>query len=146
MKGYKLGRKNQWQEAVFYLKKASHLADIPDWIFLNLGIAYEHYGNYQATISIYKNFSNNHHKEKPDKNNISRSEKLESIIPPPPEEIEILYEFVMLGSMRKIQERAVYLEELDQKYIPFAQHLKNLAQEFRDKEITDFVEKYLYQD
>ena len=85
-------------------------------------------------------------KEKPDKNNISRSEELESIIPPPPEEIEILYEFVMLGSMRKIQERAVYLEELDQKYIPFAQHLKNLAQEFRDKEITTFVEKYLYKD
>nr|WP_293104339.1 ATP-binding protein [Okeania sp. SIO2F4] len=84
--------------------------------------------------------------EKLDTNNISLSEKLESIIPPPPEEIEILYEFVMLGSMRKFQERAVYLEELDKKYIPFAQHLKNLALEFRDKEITDFVEKYLYQD
>ncbi|NEQ41385.1 MAG: response regulator [Okeania sp. SIO3I5] len=84
--------------------------------------------------------------EELDRNNISLSEKLESIIPPPPEEMEILYEFAMLGSMRKIQERAAYLEELDQKYIPFAQHLKNLAQEFRDKEITDFVEKYLYQD
>ncbi|MGD1807434.1 ATP-binding protein [Dapis sp. BLCC M126] len=84
--------------------------------------------------------------EKLDTNSISLSEKLESIIPPPLEEMEILYEFVMLGSMRKIQERAAYLEELDQKYIPFAQHLKNLAQEFRDKEITAFVEKYLYQD
>ncbi|MEM1169770.1 MAG: ATP-binding protein [Cyanobacteria bacterium P01_H01_bin.35] len=84
--------------------------------------------------------------EKLDTNSISLSEKLESIIPPPPEEMEILYEFVMLGSMRKIQERAAYIEELDDKYIPFAQHLKNLAQEFRDQEITAFVEKYLYQD
>lgn len=85
-------------------------------------------------------------KEQADQNNISLSEKLESIIPPPPEEMEILYEFVMLGSMRKIQERAAYLEELDEKYILFAQHLKNLAQEFRDQEITAFVEKYLYKD
>lgn len=60
--------------------------------------------------------------------------------------MEILYEFVMLGNIRKIQERAAYIEQLDQKYIPLAQHLKNLAQEFRDKEITAFVEKYLYQD
>ncbi len=47
----------------FYLKKASHLADIPDWIFFNLGIAYKHHGNYQTAISIYKNFSKNHHNE-----------------------------------------------------------------------------------
>ncbi|NEQ38296.1 MAG: tetratricopeptide repeat protein, partial [Okeania sp. SIO3I5] len=62
-KGWKLGCKNQWQESIIFLEKASHLADLPDWIFLNLGIAYEHQGNYQAAISIYKNISTNHQNE-----------------------------------------------------------------------------------
>ena len=51
-KGWKLGCKNQWQEAIIYLEKATHLADIKSWIFLNLGIAYEHQGNYQTAIQI----------------------------------------------------------------------------------------------
>jgi CheY-like chemotaxis protein len=61
---------------------------------------------------------------------------------PPLEEMEILYELAMLGSMRKIQERAVYLEELDQKYNLFAQQLKTLAQKFKDEEIIALVEKH----
>lgn len=70
--------------------------------------------------------------------------KLTELVIPPSTEMEILYELAMLGSMRKIQERATYLEELDQKYIPFAQQLKTLAQEFRDEEIVDLVEKHLH--
>ncbi len=62
---------------------------------------------------------------------------------PPVEELKRLYELVMLGSMRKIQERATYLEEQDQKYIPFAQTLKTLAQNFQDEKIIAFVEQYL---
>ncbi|MEL7035646.1 MAG: ATP-binding protein [Cyanobacteria bacterium J06592_8] len=63
---------------------------------------------------------------------------------PPVEEIEVLYELAMLGSMRRIQERATYLEELDQKYSPFCQKLKILAQEFKDEEIIALVEKCLH--
>jgi signal transduction histidine kinase/response regulator RpfG family c-di-GMP phosphodiesterase len=62
---------------------------------------------------------------------------------PPLEEMEVLYELAMIGSMRKIQEQATYLEELDQKYIPFAQQLKTLAQEFKDEEIISWVESHL---
>ncbi|MDY7023747.1 MAG: hypothetical protein SWJ54_20765, partial [Cyanobacteriota bacterium] len=63
---------------------------------------------------------------------------------PPLKELEILYELAMFGNMRKIKERATYLEGLDQKYIPFCQKLKILAQEFKDQEIVALVEKYLY--
>lgn len=63
---------------------------------------------------------------------------------PPLEEIEILYELAMLGSMRRICERATYLEELDQKYIPFANNLKELAQDFQEKAIVALVGKYLH--
>ncbi|MGB3535299.1 MAG: PhnD/SsuA/transferrin family substrate-binding protein [Microcoleaceae cyanobacterium] len=66
---------------------------------------------------------------------------IQSIVIPPIEEMEVLYNFAMLGNMRKIQERAIYLEELDQKYRPFAQQLKTLAQEFKDSEIVSWIER-----
>ncbi|MDJ0557035.1 MAG: protein kinase [Microcoleaceae cyanobacterium MO_207.B10] len=62
-KGWRLGCKNQWQEAINCLEKASHLPEVSVWIFLNLGIAYEHLGNYQAAIQIYKNISTNYQNE-----------------------------------------------------------------------------------
>ncbi|MDY7023329.1 MAG: response regulator, partial [Cyanobacteriota bacterium] len=62
---------------------------------------------------------------------------------PPVSEMEILYDLAMLGSMRKIQEQATYLEELDPKYSSFAQKLKTLAQEFKDEEIITLIESYL---
>lgn len=66
-----------------------------------------------------------------------------NLIVPPPEEIEILYELAMLGSMKKIRERAIYLEELDQQYLPFTDKLKDLTQDFQEKEIVKLIEKYL---
>lgn len=65
------------------------------------------------------------------------------LVPPPPAEVEILYELAMLGSMKKICERAIYLEELDQKYIPLARKLKELSQGFQEKAIINLVEQYL---
>ena len=64
-------------------------------------------------------------------------------IAPPQAEMEILYNLAMLGSMRKICDRANYLEELDTKYIPFAHTLKELAGGFQEKAIVAFVKKYL---
>jgi signal transduction histidine kinase/response regulator RpfG family c-di-GMP phosphodiesterase len=74
----------------------------------------------------------------------SENQTTQSLEIPPVEEMEVLYELAMLGSMRKIQERAIYLEELDQKYSPFAQQLKALSQEFKDEEIIAMIEKYLH--
>ena len=66
-----------------------------------------------------------------------------TLVAPPPEEIAILYELAMLGSMKKIRERAIYLEELDEKYLPIATKLKNLAQGFQEKAILNLIEQYL---
>ncbi len=62
---------------------------------------------------------------------------------PPAEELEILYELAMLGSMKKIRERAVYLEKLDEQFAPLAAQLKNLANTFQEKAIIDLVEQHL---
>ena len=62
---------------------------------------------------------------------------------PPTEEIEVLYELAMLGSMKKIRERAIYLQEIDDKYLAFTNKLQELAQEFQEKAIVNLVEQYL---
>ncbi len=67
-----------------------------------------------------------------------------SAVIPPFEELEVLYKLALLGSMRKIQERATYLENLNQNYVPFAQQLKSLAQDFQDEEIVNLIEKYIH--
>ena len=67
----------------------------------------------------------------------------QSLVAPPPEEMEILYELAMLGSMKKIRERAMHLEQLDEQYAPLAAKLKNLAQSFQEKAIVNLIEQYL---
>ncbi|MDJ0903107.1 MAG: ATP-binding protein [Xenococcus sp. MO_188.B8] len=69
-----------------------------------------------------------------------------TLIAPPPEEMAILYKLAMLGSMKKIRERAIYLEELDEQYAPLAAKLKDLAQGFQEKAIVNLVEQYLTQE
>ena len=69
----------------------------------------------------------------------------QTLIVPSPEEIEILYELAMLGSMKKIRERAIYLAELDEKYAPLAAKLQDLAQGFQEKAIVNLVEQYITQ-
>ena len=67
----------------------------------------------------------------------------QELIVPSQEEMEILYELAMLGSMKKIRDRAVYLEELDAKYIPFAERIKDLARGFKEKAIVALVQQHL---
>jgi signal transduction histidine kinase/CheY-like chemotaxis protein len=75
----------------------------------------------------------------------SESASEQKLVLPPAEEMEILYELAKLGSMRKIRERATYLEELDERYHPFANKLKDLAQGFQEKAIVALIEKYLHE-
>jgi hypothetical protein len=49
---------------------------------------------------------------------------------PPAEKMEILSKLAMLGSIRQICQRAVDLESLDGKHIPFAHQIKYFAQNF----------------
>ena len=70
-------------------------------------------------------------------------ERNQTLVVPPKEEMENLYELAMLGSMKKIKERAAYLEELDEQYAPLAAQLKELAEGFQEKEIVSLIEQYL---
>jgi signal transduction histidine kinase/DNA-binding NarL/FixJ family response regulator len=72
-----------------------------------------------------------------------QAEAEESLVPPPPEEMDILYDLAMRGNMRRLRERADYLEQLDKKFIPFACKLRQLARNFEDEQILALVEQYM---
>ncbi len=72
------------------------------------------------------------------------TESIGEIVSPPEADLEILYELALMGKMRKIQEQATRLEELDEKYIPYAHKLRGLAKEFEDEQILALLEKYKY--
>ncbi|NEP02588.1 MAG: PAS domain S-box protein [Symploca sp. SIO2E9] len=62
---------------------------------------------------------------------------------PPPEVLTTLHELAMMGDIRGIQEQAQLIVELDEKFVPFAQQLLQLAKGFQEKQILEFVRKYV---
>ena len=61
---------------------------------------------------------------------------------PSKEEMEKLYVLAMMGNMRDIRERATYLTELDVCYVPFADKLRSMAEEFQSEAIVAMIETY----
>src|SRR5205814_6535098 len=49
------------------------------------------------------------------------------LTPPPPEEIEILHSLALSGNMRGLRARSAHLASVDQRYRPFADKLRRLA-------------------
>ena len=66
----------------------------------------------------------------------------EPILAPSAQEIAVLLDLAKRGDLRGIIERAAHLEVLDRKWIPFATHLRQLAKQFEDEKIMEFVNQY----
>ncbi|MCL1465545.1 hybrid sensor histidine kinase/response regulator [Argonema galeatum] len=66
----------------------------------------------------------------------------EEIIPPPGEELTILFDLAMSGDMGGIQERADQLQQLAPQYVPFANRLSQLAKDFEEEKILELVQQY----
>ncbi|NEO44818.1 MAG: PAS domain S-box protein [Moorea sp. SIO4A3] len=75
----------------------------------------------------------------------TKGEKAEDVMPvaPSPEKISVLYELAIMGDIRGIQEEANLIEQLDHKFIPFAQKLRKLSKGFQERQILEFVGKYM---
>jgi len=65
----------------------------------------------------------------------------DKMVPPPPEEIEILFDLVMEGDMRGIRKRTELLEKQPE-FIPFAHKLQSLAKGFKEKQIVTLLEQF----
>lgn len=75
----------------------------------------------------------------------TKEEKAEEVMPvaPSPEKISVLYELAIMGDIRGIQEEANLIEQLDDKFIPFAENLRQLSKGFQERQIMEFVGKYM---
>jgi signal transduction histidine kinase/CheY-like chemotaxis protein/streptogramin lyase len=62
---------------------------------------------------------------------------------PPREEMQVLYQMALEGSMRDIARRAAHLSGLDERYRPFAEQLLSLANQFQSQAILRLVEQHL---
>ena len=72
---------------------------------------------------------------------VTNRPSVDQLVLPPRAELEILYELSLMGKMIRIQERADYLFQLGEQFIPFAEHLRTLAQDFEDEKITTLVQE-----
>jgi signal transduction histidine kinase/CheY-like chemotaxis protein len=63
-------------------------------------------------------------------------------VPPPSEELAILFELAMEGDMRGIKKRASHIEQMAPKFIQFARKLQTLAKSFKDQEILALIEQF----
>ena len=58
---------------------------------------------------------------------------------PPLEALQRLHGLARTGDMRKIREQAQGLEQADPRFAAFAQHLRDLAQQFRSQAVSEFI-------
>ncbi len=69
--------------------------------------------------------------------------KIQNLMPPPPEEIVVLFDLSMKGNIPGIRKRAIQIAQMDKKYKPFADKLQQLAKAYAEDEILALVEQYM---
>jgi predicted ATPase/signal transduction histidine kinase/CheY-like chemotaxis protein len=63
-------------------------------------------------------------------------------IAPPAEEIAILLDLARKGDLRAIIKRAENLQELNEQWLAFATHVRQLAKSFKGKQLREFLKQY----
>ncbi|BCL34855.1 hybrid sensor histidine kinase/response regulator [Nostoc sp. MS1] len=64
------------------------------------------------------------------------------LIAPSTDDLAILLDLAMRGNLRGITHVITKLEELDEKLVPFANHLRQLVKGFKGKQIVEFLKKF----
>jgi len=64
------------------------------------------------------------------------------LIAPPAPEVAALLDLAKRGDLRGMVKRAAQLEELDRQWVPFVTHLRQLAKEFKGKQIREFLKQF----
>jgi PAS domain S-box-containing protein len=66
----------------------------------------------------------------------------QAIVPPPKHVLEQYKKLVMAGRVTEIQRQLKILVHNDPKYIPFSEHIKQLAYDFRNDDIQSFIDQF----
>ncbi|MCB9101650.1 MAG: GAF domain-containing protein [Anaerolineales bacterium] len=62
-----------------------------------------------------------------------------ALIPPPPEEIAILFDLAMKGEIRRLRRHTVHIEQLDETFKPFAQKLRQFIDAYDEDKILMLI-------
>ncbi|MEG4119293.1 ATP-binding protein [Microcoleus sp. N9_B4] len=65
-----------------------------------------------------------------------------SLVAPPEPEIEALYDLAMKGHLQGIIKRSASIEQMDKKFAPFANKLRELSKGFQEKALKEFINQY----
>ncbi|MCB0153768.1 MAG: hypothetical protein KDF65_03155 [Anaerolineae bacterium] len=66
----------------------------------------------------------------------------EELTPPPPEELAILLDLAMKGEIRALKRRVSHVEQLDEKFKPFARKLSQFVKKYDEVQILALIGKY----
>lgn len=75
------------------------------------------------------------------KTNVSTD--LELIVPPEKEDLELLNDLIRKGLMNNVLKEIERIEQLDSKFMPFANRIRKLARAFQLKQLRAFIEEQL---
>ena len=68
---------------------------------------------------------------------------LSEIIPPPSEDLSLLYDLALKGRVKAIKDQVEKLAQLNEELVPFAQEIIQLAKTFQIEKIKTFIKQYL---
>jgi signal transduction histidine kinase/DNA-binding NarL/FixJ family response regulator len=68
----------------------------------------------------------------------------ENLVPPPPEEIAVLYDLAMKGELPHLRQRALQIEQMGAQYQPFAAQLRELVEKYDEDKILALIERYIH--
>jgi CheY-like chemotaxis protein len=66
----------------------------------------------------------------------------ETLLPPPPEDVQALCDIADTGMMERVAERADSILRLDERYAPFVRQVKHFAEHFEDEKLLAFLKQY----
>jgi len=77
------------------------------------------------------------------KQRLTKSEIAVAVVPPSHEDLLILYNLSRKGLINDLLQELTRIEQLDNEFIPFVQHLREFTKAFKLKQVRTYIEKYL---
>jgi len=71
------------------------------------------------------------------------TKKVVEVVPPSPEDLLILYNLSRKGLINDLLQELTRIEKIDNKFIPFVEHLREFGKAFKLKQVRTYIEKYL---
>ncbi|MDM8569901.1 hypothetical protein QUF50_10415, partial [Thiotrichales bacterium HSG1] len=62
---------------------------------------------------------------------------------PSPQQAKVLFDLAMMGDLDGIVEKLEQFEQDDSKLTPFANHVRELANDFKEEQICDLIEQHV---